>query len=298
MDLHQLRSVVAVAQCGSISKAAKKLYMGQPNLSKSLRELEQELGCPLFQRTAQGVAPTEAGEAFLASAQEILRQVDELTARYQPRAERLAFSVSGPRSSYLASAFCSWMQSAATGSFRLRYRETTPMNVLSDVAEEAAQAGILRYQVQAEDYYENLVVEKGLYQAPLWEFRMAVLLHRGHPLAGLKELTPQQLSECPRIVQGDMSPTLSDMPGGGGEIAVFDRAGQFDLLRSAAGSYFWSCPAPEEVLVREGLVQRPCRGAVRCRDTFVWKGRMLPEAAGLLDAIRAEIDGLGRRSFP
>lgn len=297
MELHQLRSVVAVAQYGSISKAAKKLYMGQPNLSKSLRELEQELGRPLFQRTAQGVAPTEAGEAFLESAREILKQVDQLTARYQPRAERLSFSVSGPRSSYLSSAFCGWMQGAAAGLFRLRYRETTPMNVLSDVAEEEAQAGILRYQVQAEDYYENLVVEKGLYQAPLWEFRMAVLLHRSHPLAGLKEITPQQLSECPRIVQGDMSPTLSDAAGGGGEIAVFDRAGQFDMLRSTAGSYLWSCPVPEEVLVREGLVQRPCRSAGRCRDTFVWKGRMLPEAAGLLDAIRAEIDGLGWRSF-
>lgn len=294
MDLHQLRSVVAVAQCGSISKAAKKLYMGQPNLSKSLRELEQELGRPLFQRTAQGVAPTEAGETFLASAQEILKQVDQLAAQYQPRAEQLSFSVSGPRSSYLAGAFCSWMQASASGPYRLRYRETTPTNVLSDVVEEEAQAGILRYQVQAEDYYENLVVEKGLYQAPLWEFRMAVLLHRSHPLAGLKELTLQQLSECPRIVQGDMSPTLSDAADGGGEIVVFDRAGQFDLLRSAEGSYLWSCPAPEEVLAREGLVQRPCREASRCRDTFVWKGRMLPEAAGLLEAVRAEIDGLTR----
>ncbi len=294
MDLHQLRNVVEVAQCGSISKAAKKLYMGQPNLSKSLRELEQELGCPLFQRTAQGVAPTPAGAEFLVSARSILEQVDRLSAQYHPRTEQLALSVCGPRSSYLASAFCGWMQANASGSFRLQFRETNPTDVLAAVSSEQAQVGILRYQVQAEDYYENLVVEKGLYQAPLWEFSLMAVFHRNHPLATLKEVTSQLLSECPRIVQGDMSPTLADMTGhsGSGEIIVFDRAGQFDVLRSAAGSFLWSCPVPNDVLIREGLVQRPCRGSTRCRDTFIWKGKLAPEASSLLDVVRLEIDSL------
>ena len=48
MDLQQLRNAVEVAACGSITKAAKKLYMGQPNLSKRIRELEAEIGKPLF----------------------------------------------------------------------------------------------------------------------------------------------------------------------------------------------------------------------------------------------------------
>lgn len=294
MDLHQLRNVVEVAQCGSISKAAKKLYMGQPNLSKSLRELEQELGCPLFQRTAQGVAPTPAGAEFLVSARSILDQVDHLSAQYHPRPERLALSVCGPRSSYLASAFCGWMQANASGSYRLQFRETNPTDVLSAVLSEQAQAGVLRYQVQAEDYYENLMVEKGLYQAPLWEFSLMAVFHRNHPLASLKEVTSQLLAECPRIVQGDLSPTLADMPGhhDSGEIIVFDRAGQFDVLRSAAGSFLWSCPLPNDVLIREELVQRPCRGAARCRDSFVWKGKLGLEAASLLDAVRQEIQTL------
>lgn len=293
MDLQQLRNVVEVAQCGSISKAARKLYMGQPNLSKSLRELEQELGCPLFQRTAQGVAPTPAGAEFLASARSILEQVDLLSSRYHPRTEQLSLSVCGPRSSYLASAFCGWMQTNASGSFRLQFRETTPTEVLSAVASDQAQAGVLRYQVQSEDYYENLVVEKGLYQAPLWEFSLAAVFHRNHPLAPLKEVTLPLLSECTRIVQGDMSPTLADVSGpNGGEIVVFDRAGQFDVLRSASGSFLWSCPLPPDVLTREELVQRPCRDAPRCRDTFLWKGKLSPEASSLLDAVRLEIDHL------
>ena len=50
MDLQQLRNVQEVARCGSISRAAKNLYMSQPNLSKSIRELEEELGIEIFIR--------------------------------------------------------------------------------------------------------------------------------------------------------------------------------------------------------------------------------------------------------
>ena len=62
MNLQQLKYAVEIARVGSISKAAKNLYMGQPNLSKSIKELEAELGQTLFSRTARGVQPTRAGE--------------------------------------------------------------------------------------------------------------------------------------------------------------------------------------------------------------------------------------------
>ena len=95
MNLQQLKYAVEIARVGSISKAAKNLYMGQPNLSKSIKELEAELGQTLFSRTARGVQPTRAGEDFLGYARSILSQVESLSQLYRkdgaPAARQLYF---------------------------------------------------------------------------------------------------------------------------------------------------------------------------------------------------------------
>ena len=77
MELQHLRYVVEVARWGSISRAAKHLYMGQPNLSKAVKEVELEIGRPLFRRTAQGVEPTRSGEDFLFYARGVLDQMEQ-----------------------------------------------------------------------------------------------------------------------------------------------------------------------------------------------------------------------------
>lgn len=74
MDLRELNYIVTIANEGSISRAAEKLYMAQSSLSQSLQLYEVELGTPIFMRTARGVRPTPAGEAFLSHARQILKQ--------------------------------------------------------------------------------------------------------------------------------------------------------------------------------------------------------------------------------
>ena len=75
MKLNQLRDVVAVAELGSIRAAARALGLAQPALTRSIHELEHELGAPLFERRARGVTPTVAGEAFVRRANAILGDV-------------------------------------------------------------------------------------------------------------------------------------------------------------------------------------------------------------------------------
>ena len=72
MKLEQLRQIVTIEKCKSISKAAKELYMGQPALSSSLSSLEKKVGVQIFQRTPQGVMPTEDGKQILETAHRIL----------------------------------------------------------------------------------------------------------------------------------------------------------------------------------------------------------------------------------
>ena len=163
MDLIQMRYAVEIAQCGSISKAAKKLYMGQPNLSKALRELEEELGRPLFRRTAQGIEPTRAGEEFLVYARKILSQVESLKALYQPQGQtEVQLSLCVPRASYVASAFCQWAQGHANGHFRLQYREANASDTIQNVFTGDAQLGIVRYHTAVSythlDVYKRQVV--------------------------------------------------------------------------------------------------------------------------------------------
>ena len=156
MDLQQLRYAVTVAECGSINKAAKKLYMGQPNLSKSIQELESEIGRPLFRRTAKGVEPTSGGLEFLLYARAILEQMDSLTAMYHPKnSDETCFSACVPRASYIADAFSKWAQRYAAPPMHLRYRETNTTAALDAVALEEVQIGIVRYQQKDSDVYKR-----------------------------------------------------------------------------------------------------------------------------------------------
>ena len=78
MDIKQLKYFVTVANEGQITKAAQKLFMAQPPLSRHIIELEKEIGKPLFLRTKKGLELTSAGEALLQKAQDLIFQIENL----------------------------------------------------------------------------------------------------------------------------------------------------------------------------------------------------------------------------
>ncbi|MGD9942460.1 MAG: LysR substrate-binding domain-containing protein [Burkholderiaceae bacterium] len=115
MKLHNLRDFIAVARAGSIHQAARELQLSQPALTKSIRQLEKELGTPLFDRTAKGAALNQMGRRFLlraeTAANELSRGRDELTQLMGARGGRVAFAVSGtPSLLFLAGALKAFRQ--------------------------------------------------------------------------------------------------------------------------------------------------------------------------------------------
>src|SRR3989442_12002121 len=77
MELRHLRYFIGVAEAENVSRAALKLHVSQPGLSRQVRDLEEELGFLLLERSAKSVRLTEAGRAFLNEARAVLQRADE-----------------------------------------------------------------------------------------------------------------------------------------------------------------------------------------------------------------------------
>ena len=84
MNINQIRYVLKVAASSSMREAATDLYISQPALSASIRELEEELGILIFERSNKGVSVTEEGREFLVYAKKVVSQYEVLEERYLP----------------------------------------------------------------------------------------------------------------------------------------------------------------------------------------------------------------------
>ena len=89
MSLSQIRYFVAVAEEGNVGRAAQRLHVAQPPVSRQIRALEDEIGTPLFERTPRGMTLLPPGRVFLAHAREVLAAVDRAVvaarAEHEPR---------------------------------------------------------------------------------------------------------------------------------------------------------------------------------------------------------------------
>ncbi len=106
MNLMHLKYAAEIAKTGSLNKAAESLYMGQPNLSRAIKELEANLGSTIFERSPKGMVLTQDGEVFLGYANRILSQIDEIESIYKSNGpSKQKFSISVPRAGYISDAF-------------------------------------------------------------------------------------------------------------------------------------------------------------------------------------------------
>ncbi len=281
MNLTHLRYMVEVERHGSITKAAAALYMGQPNLSKAIKELELEFGVPIFKRSAKGVVPTEKGKEFLLHAKAILLQVEkmeELT-REDDR-KSLEFSLLLPRASYISHAFTLFLNEVgAVEKMNIKFKETNSMSAIDLVADCEYDLGIIRYPINYEAFFLSAVEEKGLKAREIWTYDYVILMSAKSPLARQVEISASVLNDYIEILHGDNTvPNISQtflkkdaqLGSSRRHIFVYERGSQFDILSTVPNSYMWVSPLPREVLRRYGLVQKRCSDLVkRNRDLLI-----------------------------
>lgn len=269
MNTLHLKYAVEVERCGSITQAAEKLYMNQPNLSKNIRELEDSLGIVIFKRTAKGMVPTRKGREFLSYARNILAQVERMENLLCDDAERkVSFNIAVPRASYVAHAFTEFAAALSPErEVRIDYRETNSLRTIRDVADGEIDLGIIRFQDQYQSYFEDVLAEKRLRSELILSFAYRLLLSERHPLAQKAEIAAAELDDYIEITHGDASAPSAPMPRNRimaedgrvlREISIYERGSQLELLDRVPGTYMWVSPMPRYVLEKFSLVQRTC----------------------------------------
>lgn len=208
MTIQQLKYAITIAEVGSFSRAATKLYVSQPSLTGAVRDLEREIGIPIFHRTGRGVTLTQEGADFLAYARGVYLPYRELLEHYGKTAShKKKFSVSTQHFSFAVKAFVETVKSADTEEYEFAVRETRTRAVIDDVAKLHSEIGILQRSDFNRQVIGKLLHSANLEFHPLLRCEACVYLWRGHPLAKAKEITFDMLSEytCISYDQGEDS---------------------------------------------------------------------------------------------
>lgn len=279
LNLQHLRYLVEVEKIGSITKAASALFMGQPNLSKAIKEIENEMGIVIFKRSARGVVPTVKGAEFLEYAKAVLVQIDKMEKLYKTvSTETVSFNISIPRASYITHVFTQFFNKLDTSKkIDISLRETNSMETINSIVECEYNLGIIRYDELYEEYFMSLLNEKKIKYKVLCEFQYMVLVSKSNPLAKREYVSVDDLAIYTEIVHGDNSvPYLSDSYVNNHQtdknrIYVCERGSQFDILTSVNNTYMWVSPIPEQILKRYNLAQIKCKNDMNTiKDVFIY----------------------------
>lgn len=268
MNILHMKYAVEVAKAGSVNKASENLLIAQPNLSRSIKELENSLGITIFDRSVKGMCLTPEGEEFIGYAMKILNQIDAVEKMYQSgMTVQQKFSVSVPRASYISDAFARFSKMIDSRSAEIFYEETNNSKAIGNIFNSNYNLGIIRYPADLDQYYQILFEEKGLSSEIISEFQFMIVMNQSSPLAQKSGIVYSDLSSMIEICHTD--PFVPSLPISvmkkeetanhiNRKIYVFERASQFELLSENPETFMWVSPIPSRILKRYKLIQRYC----------------------------------------
>ena len=198
MTIQQLKYAVTIAETGSLNKAAEILYVAQPSLTNSIRDLENEIGITVFNRSARGTTLTNDGAEFIKYARETVRQYDMLAEKYGKTGKlKKKFGISTQHYSFAVKSFVETVKHFGTDEYEFAIRETKTREVIDDVATGKSEIGVLYKSDFNRSAIDKILRANGLEFSELIECAAFVYIWKGHPLAGRKSLKFDDLSEYP-----------------------------------------------------------------------------------------------------
>ena len=207
MNLQTLRYVVTIEQTGSFTKASRYLYVSQSTLSRSIKELEEQLGITLFYRTNQGIQPTHEGQKFISKANLILQDVAQLESQYlrNDRREKASLLLATQRCAAVGRVFGEYYQRYCAGQeyVNLVLHEETTDNILQMVSSGTFGLGILHYTSDRENSFFRKCQELQLEGMVFHRSPVAAQVNENHPLADRKSVTLDDLAPYPHVTYND-----------------------------------------------------------------------------------------------
>lgn len=238
MTLLQLKYIVTAAAAGTISEAAKQLYITQPSLTSAIKELENELGITIFQRTNRGILLSAGGEEFLGYARQVIEQTNLMEERYLGNTQiRHRFCVSTQHYSFAVEAFVDLLKRYGGEEYDFRIRETQTYELIDDVSKLRSEVGVLYLNRFNETVLQKTLREKELRFHRLFIAKPHVFVSAFSPLAQKSSITLEDLEPYPRLSyeQGEhnsfyFSEEILSTLESKKDIMVSDRATLFNLL--------------------------------------------------------------------
>ena len=264
MTLQQLKYVTTIANIGSISEAAKRLFVSQPSLTKAIKELEKEMGITIFDRTNKGITVSKEGERFLGYARQVLEQAALLEEQYKSQSGgKKQFSVSTQHYSFAVNAFVELLKGADIDQYDVSLRETQTYEIIDDVAHMKSEIGLLYYNDFNRPVLEKLIHTNELSFTELFTAHPHIFIGKNHPLANKDVVSMDELEKYPYISfeQGDhnsfyFSEEIFSTVVRPKHIRVRDRASLFSLLLGLDG-YTVSSGVIDEEVNGENIISVP-----------------------------------------
>ncbi len=266
MTLQQLKYIVTVAETGSITEAAKQLFISQPSLTNAIHELEKEMQVTIFIRTNKGVVISGEGETFLSYARQVLEQVGLMEEKYlNVKEQRPRFSVSCQHYSFAVNAFVDVIHEFDANQYDFTLRETQTYEIIEDVSKLKSEIGILYVSSKNKEIIMKLIKQNELKFEDLFTAQPHVFISSKHPLADKETISLEDLEEYPYLSfeQGDynsfyFSEEILSTLDHKKNIKVRDRATLFNLVIGLNG-YTVSSGVISEELNGENIIARPLK---------------------------------------
>lgn len=200
MTLQQLKYAITVAQTGTITEAAEKLYISQPSLTNAIHELEKEMNIEIFTRTNKGIIVSKDGEDFLGYARQVLEQAEVLEDKYKGGGGgKKKFCISTQHYSFAVNAFVDLIKKYGQDEYDFSIRETQTYEIIEDVAKMNSELGIIFMDDFNDVVLNKILKSNDLEFHQLYSARPHVFISRRHPLAGKQIITNEQLEAYPYL---------------------------------------------------------------------------------------------------
>lgn len=255
MTLQQLKYIVTVAAKGTISEAAKELFIAQPSLTSAIKELEAELGITIFKRTNRGVILSVEGEEFLGYARQVIEQTNLIEEKYSGKAPgKHQFCISTQHYSFAVEAFVDLLRDYGGDEYDFRIRETQTYEIIEDVAKLRSEVGVLYLNKFNETILRKTLRSNDLEFHTLFVAKPHVFVSSSSPLAEKTAISLEDLEPYPRLSyeQGEhnsfyFSEEILSTLECRKDILVCDRATLFNLLIGLNGYTICSGVISEEL---------------------------------------------------